>query len=312
VRNIFQFSILTSKFSLERGETMELSRQEFDLLRDYIHSITGLAISDNKAYLIRQRLEPLVSASGCTTFSEFHQKLKQSSIPLIQEKIINAITTNETCFFRDEHPFAAFKDYILPRLGELIRQRKSRSNTRKGAKTRFWSAGSSSGQEPYSLAMLIQEYAEANRHLCVSEEDFGILATDIASKMLAKAMDGEYSEAEIRRGISSERMAKYFRKDGSRWIINSNIRSMVEFRQINLIRPFTMLGGFDMIFCRNVLIYFNIETKTRIIGQFCEMLSDNGFLVLGSTENVYALSDRFDSVNYGKTLLYRKKVRSEK
>ncbi|MDM8550984.1 protein-glutamate O-methyltransferase CheR [Desulfobacterales bacterium HSG2] len=287
---------------------MKLSSQEFELLRKYIHDICGLAISDNKAYLIRQRLEPLAMAHGCNTFSEFYQLISRSSLPMLQEKIINAITTNETSFFRDGHPFAAFEEHILPKLGKMICDRKARPTPRKGPKVRLWSAGSSSGQESYSLAMLIQEYAAANRHLSISEEDFGILATDISSKVLSRAMTGEYSEAEIKRGLSPDRSAKYFKKAGQRWTINSSIRSMVEFRQINLVRPFGMLGGFDVIFCRNVLIYFDNSTKTRVIDQFFNMLSQEGILILGATENVYGISDRFDSVHHGPTLLYRKCV----
>ena len=285
---------------------MELSDREFELLRSYIHDICGLAISENKAYLIRQRLEPLAADAGCKTFEEFYEKISKSAPPKFQEKIINAITTNETSFFRDGHPFVAFKEHILPKLAEIIRERKARMHTRKGPKVRLWSAGSSSGQEAYSLAILIHEYALAHKHLLITEEDFGILATDISSEVLSRAMAGEYNKAEVKRGLTSDYMTKYFKKGQKYWCIISLIRTMVEFRQVNLIRPFTMLGGFDVIFCRNVLIYFDNETKTRIIEQFFDMLSDNGVLVLGATENVYGITDRFDSENYGQTLLYRK------
>ncbi len=285
---------------------MELSKQEFDLLRKYIHDICGLAISENKSYLIRQRLEPLAMRAGCKTFSQFHQLIQQNALPKVQEHIINAITTNETAFFRDGHPFEAFKAYILPKLGKMIRDRKARVTPRKGPKVRLWSAGASSGQEAYSLSMLIHEHVAANRHLLMSDADFGILATDISSQMLSKALAGEYTDAEIRRGISPDRLTRYFKKERAHWTISSTIRSMVEFRQVNLIRPFVMLGGFDVIFCRNVLIYFDLDTKTRIISQFFNMLSDEGFLILGATENVYGITDKFDSVYHGPTLFYRK------
>lgn len=286
---------------------MELSRQEFILLRDYIHSICGIAISDNKAYLVQQRLEPLAIALGCTGFNAYYQKITKNPLPIYQEQIINAITTNETSFFRDGHPFATFKERILPQLAETIRDRKNRQNPRKGPKVRLWSAGSSTGQEPYSLAMLIHEFTESHPHLPISRGDFGILATDISSRVLAKAMAGEYKEGEMKRGLSPERAAMYFKKEKEGWLINSSIRSMIEFRQINLIRPFTIVGGVDVIFCRNVLIYFDNEVKTNILEQFCNMLSNNGFLVLGATENVYAITDKFESVRYGDTLLYQKR-----
>jgi chemotaxis protein methyltransferase CheR len=297
---------------------MELSRHEFDLLRDYIYKICGLVIADNKQYLIRQRLEPLALTIGCHNFSEFYRKITENSLPpqaknRFQEQIINAITTNETSFFRDGHPFSAFKEYILPNLNELVCDRKRRLQSRKGPKVRLWSAGSSTGQEAYSLVMLIKEYAEETdkknqlSRIPSSMEDFVILATDISTEMLARAMAGEYNDTEMKRGLNPERVNAYFKKHGNRWIVSSAIRSMVEFRQINLIRPFTMLGGFDVIFCRNVLIYFDIETKSRIIEQFSAMLSDKGFLVLGATENVYGITDRFDSVHHGETLFYQKR-----
>jgi chemotaxis protein methyltransferase CheR len=285
---------------------MELSGQEFDLLRRYIHSLCGITIPDDKSYLIHQRLEPVVAAAGCKGFGEFYRKLKQSPLPKIEEQIINTITTNETSFFRDEHPFAAFKEYILPMLGEIIRERKERDSSRKGPKVSIWSAGASTGQEPYSLAILIHEYAAANRLLGISMEDFGLLATDVSSETLSKAVAGEYNEMEIKRGLSPDLMEKYFTKDGTNWVVNSSIRVMIEFRQINLIKPFTMLGGHDVILCRNVLIYFDDDAKVRMLDQFYDILSDGGFLVLGAPENLYGVTDKFEPVHYGETLIYKK------
>ncbi len=288
---------------------MELSRDEFSLLRDYIHNICGIAISDDKSYLIQQRLEPLVLQYECKNFGEFYRKIRQTRLPLFQEQIISAITTNETAFFRDGHPFAALKEYILPKWSEIIRERKFRNYVRKGAKLRLWSAGASTGQEPYSIAMIIDEYVNSNQHTYISAEDFGILASDISNKVLLKSMAGEYSQRELERGVSSDRIEKYFFKaeTGTDRVISNSIRSMIEFRQINLIHPFTMLGGFDVIFCRNVLIYFDNSTKSRIIEQFHHLLSDKGFLILGATENVYPANDKFDSVRYGDTILYQKR-----
>jgi len=285
---------------------MELSPQEFDLLSHYIHSLCGIVISESKSYLIRQRLEPVVQAAGCKSFGEFYDMVRQSRLPEIEQQIIDAITTNETFFFRDGHPFITFKEHILPELGTLVRRRKARHVSRKGPTVSLWSAGSSTGQEPYSLGMLIHEYALANRHLNIYKEDFGILATDVSSACLSRAMAGEYTEMEIKRGLSADRMAGYFRKNEKRWVIDSHIREMIEFRQINLIKPFSGLGGFDVILCRNVLIYFDNTTRKRMVNQLYDMLSDGGFLLLGATENLYAITDTFESIHYGKTLLYRK------
>jgi len=293
---------------------MELNPQEFELLRQYIHHICGLAISDNKTYLIRQRLEPLVLKAGCSSFSEFYTKLRQGDtggskiFPQVEEKIINAITTHETSFFRDGHPFETFKKYLLPQLARTIIQRKGNSSHRKGAKVRLWSAGTATGQEPYSLAMLIHEFTDsAISPSDVIKEDFGLLATDISSTMIAKSMTAEYSQFEIKRGLNSERLRKFFYKEKERWTIKSQIRKMVEFRQINLIEPFRMLGGFDVILCRNVLIYFDNPTKARILDQFNDILCKNGWLILGATENIFNLSDKFDIVHFHETIFYQKK-----
>ncbi len=293
---------------------MELSQREFELLRNYIHNICGLVVSDSKSYLIRQRLEPLVLKSGCTSFSEFYYELKKGDtgrsklLPQIEEKIITAVTTHETFFFRDGHPFEAFKKYLLPQLATTIVQRKSGLKHRKGAKVRLWSAGAATGQEPYSLAMLIHEFTSgAIFPSGVVKEDFGLLATDISSTMLAQAMAAEYSQFEIKRGLDSERIRKYFFKQKTRWTIKSLIRIMVEFRQINLIKPFQMLGGFDVILCRNVLIYFDNITKACILNWFHEIISQNGWLILGATENIFGLSDKFKAVHFDETIFYQKK-----
>lgn len=285
---------------------MELSRPEFDLLRQYIHRLCGITLLEEKSYLIQQRLEPIVTAAGCKGFGEFYQKLMQTPMLSIREQIINAITTNETSFFRDSHPFIAFEKYILPKLGELILERKARDGIRRGPKVSVWSAGASTGQEPYSLAMLIHEYASSSGTRGISKNDFRLVATDISSETLKKAVAGEYTDMEVRRGLSPDRTAAYFKKVGGHWIVESTIRSMVEFRQINLAKPFAMLGGFDAIFCRNVLIYFDIDTKKRLLNQFYDILSANGFLVLGSSENLYGIANRFEPVNFKETLIYTK------
>lgn len=289
---------------------MELSTHEFDILRRHVYEICGISIPDNKAYLIRQRLEPVVITSGCKSFGEFCRKITSRRLPVINEQIINAITTNETSFFRDGHPFVAINDHILPRLGKKIQNRKSRGHTRKGPKVSIWSAGSSTGQEAYSLAMLVYEYARQNRYEGIAKEDFGILATDISIGILSRAIEGQYDEMEVRRGLSEEYLNKFFIKDGKKWILDTLIRSMVEFRQINLVKPLSMLGGFDLILCRNVLIYFDNVTKVSILDQFYDLLADDGYLIIGATENLYTLTDRFTSIHFNETVLYQKAPKS--
>lgn len=285
---------------------MEISKDEFELLRQYINRISGLSIADHKEYLIQQRLEPLVLAAGCRSFGEFYRKVVHAPSYAFNERIINAITTNETSFFRDIHPFITLRDYILKQLEPHVIERKNRMFPRKGPKLRVLCAGSSSGQEPYSIAMVIDEFVSCRKG--VEKEDFGILAVDISTQMLATAMAGEYTDLEVQRGVSQERRSRYFQKKENKWIIKDSIRTMVEFRQINLAQPFALLGGFDIIFCRNVLIYFNDETKSGIMEQFSSILSDIGYLILGTTENVYNITNRFRSVNFENTMIYKKVV----
>lgn len=285
---------------------MELSDHEFSLLRGYIQGLCGITLPKDKSYLIQQRLEPVVVAAACKGFGEFYLKLKKSPSLPIQQKVINAITTNETSFFRDKHPFIAIEKDILPKLGMRILERKTSGTSNKGPKAAIWSAGASTGQEPYSLAMLIHEYAAANRMLGLSTQDFRLIASDISSETLKRAKLGEYSEMEVQRGLSEERIATFFKKDGMRWILRRSIRDSVQFRQLNLDKPFTMLGEFDLILCRNVLIYFDINKIVRVLEQFHEILADNGFLVLGVSENLHGITDKFVPVQFGRTRIYQK------
>jgi chemotaxis protein methyltransferase CheR len=194
----------------------------------------------------------------------------------------------------------------MPQLYTFALQRKDRTANRKGSKVSILSAGSSSGQEPYSLSIAIHDYLQNYVGSGILPNDFVIVATDISSRVLAKAMSGEYSDPEISRGLSDIQKSLYFRKEDNLWVVKDQIRSIVEFRRVNLIEPFTFLGGFDVIFCRNVLIYFDIATRNKIIDQFYDMLSANGTLVLGSTENVYGVSNKFESRYAGNSIYYVK------
>lgn len=285
---------------------MDLTKDDFNKLSDFVYKKCGIVIKEEKTYLIKQRLEPLVQSTGCDSFAAFYRKLLQDHSHRIQDQIIVAITTNETYFFRDDHPFDAFKNFILPHLGGVVRNRKKRDMARKGAKVRIWSAASSTGQEPYCLSMLISEYVQVNKYLGISAEDFEIMATDISSKVLAQAIAGEFGEFEIGRGLPPSVRDKYFIKDERKWIVKDEIKKLVEFRRLNLMEPFTMLGGFDVIFCRNVLIYFDDNAKRRIFDQFHSMLPDDGFLLLGASESTYGITDQFKSVRTKETIIYKK------
>lgn len=284
---------------------MDLPPHTFEELRSLIHRLCGLVIPEEKTYLIRHRLEPVARSHGCRSFEEFSQKLRGPEAALLHDSIITAITTNETSFFRDKHPFETFRQEILPRLGEAVRRRKQQLLPR-DARTRIWCAAASTGQEPYSLAMILQDYITLNRPLGITDGDFEILATDISAKVLATALAGEYTGRELARGLTPQQINRFFRKQGTKFVVDDRLRSLIVFRRVNLVQPFLGLGTFDLIFCRNALIYFDDATKRRICGQFFDMLPAGGLLFLGSAENLYGISDRFESLHYGETLVYRK------
>jgi chemotaxis protein methyltransferase CheR len=282
---------------------MDLSRATFEELRRLIHGLCGIVITDDKEYLVRHRLEPLVISSGCRDFEQFRQRLSCRDGILLQEAIIEAITTQETSFFRDGHPFEALRRHVLP---ELVQSSPAISAGTNRTKIRFWSSGAATGQEPYSLAILICEYLAAQRQSGIDVSDFSILATDISANALAIATAAEYSRRDMDRGLSSEQVRKFFEQHGDRWAVKSPARQIVDFRRINLMQPFTGLGMFHVILCRNVLIYFDEENRRRICEQFSAMLVEGGWLLLGSAENLYGINNRFLSLRFGDTILYRK------
>jgi chemotaxis protein methyltransferase CheR len=284
---------------------MELTRAAFDDLRRSIHRLCGIVLSEDKEYLIRHRLEPVVRRCGCRTFDEFRGKLSGSEAILLQEAIIEAITTQETAFFRDRHPFDALRQHILP---ELLRTRRATAGATRRP-IRIWCAAAATGQEPYSLAILVHELAGGSQPGGPKPEDFSILATDVSAQALATATTGAYEQRHVERGLTAGQMHKYFERCGDRWVARPALRKLVEFRRVNLIQPFAGLGVFEVILCRNVLIYFDDTTRRTICDRFVAMLAEGGWLLLGSAENLYGISDRFTSVRFGDTLVYRKPLR---
>jgi chemotaxis protein methyltransferase CheR len=220
----------------------------------------------------------------------------------LQDQVVEAITTAETSFFRDRHPFEAFRHHILPRLAEAARGRPEGAAPR----VRLWCVGCSTGQEPYSLAMLLADYRQSHRARGARADDFRILASDISARVLAAAAAGEYDARALARGLTPAQVARYFRPQGERWVVRDEVRRLVEFRRVNLAQPLAGLGPFDAVFCRNVLIYFDEATRRRVCGQLDALLNAGGWLVLGAAENLYGICDRFESVQLGDTLVYRK------
>ena len=287
--------------------SVTMSHDDYNIIIKYVFDICGIVLGDDKQYLIEQRLSPILDEFGCQNFSQLAQKLNSGSTTfLTREKMLNAMTTNETSFFRDEHPYVTFREKIMPDMMDTVVARKERSWQRRGPKVRMWSVAASTGQEPYSMAMIIAEVVSNKGMGLTTMEDFGILGTDISSKVLAKAMEGKYGPLEVARGLTPEMRKKYFLQAGEYYVINNELRHIVEFKAFNIQDQFTQIGSFDVIFCRNILIYFTDDAKRKILAQLYQTLAPNGYLLLGSAENMYNLNDEFTTERYGSTTIYRK------
>ena len=251
---------------------------DYEYLRKFLKDNSGLDLSADKHYLIESRLLPVARKAGVPGIAELVQKLKASS-PSIASQVIEAMTTNETFFFRDKAPFDHFRDTVMP---EILRARAGRRSVR------IWCAAGSTGQEPYSLAMCLKEMGAALAGWRVE-----ILATDLSLEVMEKSKAGLYSQFEVQRGLPIQMLVKYFKQVGEFWQISPEIRAMVQHRQVNLLRDFSQLGIFDVIFCRNVLIYFDQDTKIDIFRRLAKSTESDGFLALGAAETVVGLTDVF-------------------
>ena len=251
---------------------------EYEYLRKFLRDHSGLDLSADKQYLIESRLLPLARKAGISGIPELVQKLQGGSRALITD-VVEAMTTNETFFFRDKVPFDHFRETIMP---EVIKARAGRRSLR------IWCAAGSTGQEPYSLAMSIREMKEK-----LTGWRIEILATDLSTEVLEKAKAGIYSQFEVQRGLPIQMLVKYFKQTGETWQINPELRAMIQHRQLNLLHDFAQLGTFDVIFCRNVLIYFDQDTKINIFNRLARQIEPDGFLVLGAAETVVGLTDTF-------------------
>lgn len=249
---------------------------DYEYLRKLLKDRSGLVLSADKQYLVESRLLPLARKASLSGISDLVNKMKAGAEPMIVD-VVEAMTTNETFFFRDKVPFDHFKDTILPALLQARATRKS---------IRIWCAACSTGQEPYSLAMILKEMSAT-----MSGWRVDIIATDLSQEVLEKSKAGIFSQFEVQRGLPIQMLVKYFKQTGELWQLNPDIRSMVQFKQLNLLQDFSHLGSFDLIFCRNVLIYFDQETKIAIFNRLAKLNEADGFLVLGAAETVVGLTD---------------------
>jgi len=278
-----------------------INENEFDLFKGYIKEKSGIVIPKEKAYLIETRLSKLMLDAGTESFSEFYRYIAANIDPVMPQKIINAITTNETMWFRDEAPWKVLEEFILPGLVEKLAAGQK-------SKVRIWSAAVSTGQEAYSSVMCVDDYLGKSRAKGVGLSDFDFFATDISSRVLELAKHGRYDKISIMRGLSDYYRKKYFESDGSVWNLEPKIKDAVRFKQFNLLESFSEFGIFDIIFCRNVLIYFAEELKKEIISKIRDSLADGGVLFIGNYVLVDLFNEGFNANYYGNMTYYTKKM----
>jgi len=269
-----------------------MTPSEFEFLKTFLKTRSGLVLSNDKQYLVESRLLPIARSSKLETLSAVIQTLQRGGNRALETDVVEAMTTNESFFFRDKTPFDHFRDTMLPALLESRASRKQ---------LKIWCAAASTGQEPYSLGICLKEDAAK-----MPGWRTRILGTDLSQEVLEKAKTGLYSQFEVQRGLPIQMLLKYFEQKGDMWQINAGMRAMVEWKKLNLLENFTHLGEFDIVFCRNVLIYFDQATKTEILGRLAKTLPDDGYLVLGAAETVVGLTDAFKPVP-GKRGLFQKK-----
>ena len=266
-----------------------LSKEEFKLIRDYIEENCGISLGDKKEYLLETRLSGLLNENGCSTYKDLYLQAKNSPRSGLRDKIVDAMTTNETLWFRDTYPFDVLKSEILP-------EYHSQMKTGKRRMVRIWSAACSSGQEPYSTVMTVMEFAKSTAN--IRPEAFQILATDISPSVLLSASSGVYDEFAIKRGLPKPYLDSYFEKKGRFWSVKNDVRKPITFKQFNLQSPFLSLGKFDVVFCRNVAIYFSEEFKKELFSKIAAVLNPGGYMFLGGSESLIGLSEQFQIIKH--------------
>ena len=256
-----------------------MNSDDFNILSVLLKERSGLVLTPDKAYLLESRLLPVARKWSKKSLSELAVALRGRADPALVKDVVEAMTTNESFFFRDIKPFDQFKGFVLPAL--LKARAASRS-------IRIWSAACSSGQEPYSLSIILSEMRTQLQGWRIE-----IIATDLSTEILEKAQAGLYSQFEVQRGMPIQLLVKYFKQQGDRWQIDDAIRSMVQFRCFNLLEDMATLGRFDVIFCRNVLIYFDQPTKAMVLDRLSRQMATDGYLYLGGAETVLGITSRF-------------------
>ena len=259
------------------GESESQKIKSFDTLCAYLRRTSGLVVDADKRYLVESRVTPVMQRAGLSGLSELVRLLEQGRMPDLAQEVVQAMTINETYFFRDGGPFDVLRK-VLPKLVMARAAQKT---------LRFWSAAASTGQEAYSIAMIINDFAPAMATWRVE-----IFGTDLSQAALSKAQEARYSQFEVQRGLSSQQIKRYFNPVGSSFQLKDEIKSRVKFKQFNLLNPYTSFGQFDVIFCRNVLIYFEPERKADILNRMTQQLARDGLVALGASESIIGLNTK--------------------
>ena len=270
-----------------------LGDNDYRTFCQFLEQQCGIVLGDSKMYLVKSRLSPLMTRFEVESLTELVNRTLKPTERQLRAAVIDAMTTNETLWFRDTYPYELLINQLLPELD-------------KGRPVKIWSAASSSGQEPYSIAMSIDEY---KRKPGVSSRSmFSVIGTDISNTMLDICKNAEYDSLALSRGLSAERKSRFFDDSGQGMMqVKPDVRRLVTFRHLNLLDSYQLLGKFDIIFCRNVLIYFSPEIKSQIINKFASQLNPNGYLVLGASESMSGLSDKFEMIRCNPGIVYQKK-----
>jgi chemotaxis protein methyltransferase CheR len=275
-----------------------LTKHEFDKLKDLIVNACGIFLEDDKDYLVESRLTDFGNELGANSFGELHSMIiadQGKHIPTV----IDLMTTNETFWFRDDSIWSTLNEDIIPKYIDKLKSGEMSS-------VRIWSAASSTGQEAYSLSMMIRELT-TNAGVPHLAQSFKILATDISEEALALARAAKYNIISIKRGLSEERLERFFMQEGNVYFLNDNIKNMVDFKYFNLMDPFTSLGAFDFVLCRNVAIYFSAETKKDLFKKIHNLLAPQGLLLLGATESLLGYSKDFITKEFGQGIYFEAK-----
>lgn len=272
---------------------MTVAARDFDYIARLVHQRSAIVLEPGKEYLVESRLMPLARRVGGGSVSDLVARLQSDRDDQLHHEVVDAMTTNETSWFRDRHPFDAFANHILP---ELVR---ARAGQRRLA---IWSAGCSGGQEPYSLAMVVHHQMALHPGWQVD-----ILATDLSQEMLAKAKAGRYGQLEVNRGLPATMLVSHFDRVGMEWVVKDHLRQYVQFRQVNLAQPLPALtpARFDVVFLRNVLIYFDTATKRKVFEQIRRVLRPDGYLFLGGAETTLNVDDAFEPVQFDRATCHR-------